>query len=127
MNKTAFKPAPEANVGIIQPASVMTVYPSRLVPGALSVMLTSDDKYGEIQAVLRLTSEQVETLFHTLAGHLGDNAFDIGYAAGYTDGEREGESGGYDHGYDDGNKDGWNDGYELGFERGIEAGEEASA
>jgi hypothetical protein len=126
MNKTTFVPDPEANENTLMPSSSLTVYPSREVPGALSVMLVSNDENRMIQGGLRLTPEQVEGLLAEVAGLSDNDLFDLGYAKGYKEGEEEGQRVGYDDGYGEGDSEGWENGYALGFERGIEAGEEVA-
>jgi hypothetical protein len=82
MTITTFEPAPEVNRDLIVAPARMTIYPSAVEPDALSVMLVSDDEYRDIQGGLRLTPEQVETLFYALGEHVGDELFDAGFKSG---------------------------------------------
>lgn len=90
MNKTTFKPVPEVNKDTLLPPARLTVYPSRNNPGCLSLMLVSDDQYEVVEGGLRLTPEQVESLFYALAEQIGDELFDAGFAQGHDAGHRDG-------------------------------------
>jgi hypothetical protein len=77
-----FNPVPEVNESTVTRPARITFYRSLLEPDAVSVMLVSDDKYQTIEGGLRLTAEQVESLFYALGQHVGDELFDAGFKAG---------------------------------------------
>jgi hypothetical protein len=82
MNRITFNPAPEVNHDTIMAPGTLTLYPSIAAPGAVSVLVVSDDEFREIQGGMRLTPEQVESLFYALGQHVGDELFDAGFKAG---------------------------------------------
>ena len=81
MNRITLKPVPEVNKDTILPPARIIFYPSAAEPDAVSVMLLNDETQV-IEGGLRLTPEQVESLFYALGEHVGDELFDLGFKAG---------------------------------------------